>query len=79
MESTGVAVVELVVEETVISSTGSTDSNGGFHSASMKVFCRMDENDHAFIRTTNAADPHHFKSKQNIPQTSFLGMYVYND
>ncbi|VDI21793.1 Hypothetical predicted protein [Mytilus galloprovincialis] len=73
------AVTELVVEDKIISTTGNTDNAGGIHSASMTALCNMDKNEHAFIRTANHASANDFYSKPAYPQTSFLGMLVYNE
>ncbi|CAG2209914.1 unnamed protein product [Mytilus edulis] len=73
------AVTELVVEDKIISTSGNTDTAGGIHSASMTALCNMDKNEHAFIRTANHGSANDFYSKPVHPQTSFLGMLVYDE
>ena len=73
------AVTELVVENTVISSTGDTATKGGYDSTSMTALCKMNKNDHAFIRTTGYGGANVFYSADNYPRTSFLGMLVYGE
>ncbi|CAC5374604.1 unnamed protein product [Mytilus coruscus] len=72
-------VTELVVEDKIISGTGNTDTNGGHHSASMTALCRMDKDEHAFIRTASYSSANVFYSYPNYPQTSFLGMLVFDE
>lgn len=72
-------VAELVVEEKIIAGSGNTDNNGGHHSASMTALCRMDKDDHAFIRTSSYSSANVFYSNPNYPQTSFLGMLVFEE
>lgn len=76
IETTGYVITELVVENDVISSTGNTDTNGGYHTTSMTALCRMKQYDHAFIRTTGWGTANSFRSHDNNPRTSFLGILV---
>ena len=70
-------VAELVVEQNTISSAGE-DSAGGHPSGSMTALCKMEKGDHAWIRTTGASTEHHLNSKDNVPQSSFLGLLIDN-
>ncbi|CAC5374603.1 unnamed protein product [Mytilus coruscus] len=79
IQSSKYVVTELVVEDKIISTTGNTDTAGGLHSASMTSLCNMEKNEHAFIRTANHGGTNHFISKPIYPQTSFLGMLVFDD
>ncbi|XP_076114590.1 uncharacterized protein LOC143082667 [Mytilus galloprovincialis] len=78
-ETTGYIIAELVIENNVISSTGNTDTNGGYQSASMTGLGRMEKNDHAFIRTTGFGTTNSFRSQDNYPQSSFLGVLISNE
>ncbi|XP_063406458.1 cerebellin-1-like [Mytilus trossulus] len=73
------AVTELVVEGQSISHTGSDDTNGGIHSASMTTLSRLIKGEHAFIRTTTYGSTHAFYSTGRFPHSSFLGMLVYEE
>ncbi|VDI45479.1 Hypothetical predicted protein [Mytilus galloprovincialis] len=72
-------VTEQVVEGQSISHTGSSDNNGGVHSASMTTLSRMNKDEHAFIRTTTYGSTNTFYSAGNYPHSSFLGMLVYDE
>ena len=68
-------VTELVVEQNTISSAG--ENNGGGHpSGSMTALCKMEKGDHAWIRTTGVTSEHHIYSKDNYPQSAFLGLLI---
>ncbi|XP_063425781.1 heavy metal-binding protein HIP-like [Mytilus trossulus] len=70
-------ITELVVEENIISSTGERDVDvGAFSSASMTAFCRMQKDEHAWIRTTSYNTANYFYSMDRHPRTSFLGLLV---
>ncbi|CAG2237955.1 unnamed protein product [Mytilus edulis] len=60
IDSSDYVVTELVVEDKIISTAGNTDIAGGHHSASMTALCKMDKNEHAFIRTANHGGTHYF-------------------
>ena len=76
--STNYIVTELVVEENTISSAGELNSGGGNPSGSMTALCKMEKGDHAWIRTTGVSAEHHLNSKDNYPQSSFLGLLIDN-
>lgn len=67
---------ELVVESQVISSAGELNSGGGYPSGSMTAFCKMEKGDHAWIRSTGISDSHVLYSKNDYPQSSFLGLLI---
>jgi hypothetical protein len=68
-------VTELVVEQNIISSAGERNA-GGFPSGSMTALCKMEKGDHAWIRTTGLTSDHQIYSKDNYPQSSFLGLLI---
>lgn len=70
------AVTELVVENKIISTAGETGTENNNRSASMTALCRMQKDEHAFIRTTSYGSTNVFYSINRYPQTSFLGMLV---
>jgi hypothetical protein len=70
-------VTELVVEQNTISSAGE-QSGGGYSSGSMTALCKMEKGDHAWIRTTGLTSDHQIYSKDNYPQSSFLGLLIDN-
>jgi hypothetical protein len=70
-------VTELVVEQNIISSAGEKNA-AGFPSGSMTALCKMEKGDHAWIRTTGLTSEHHIYSKDNYPQSSFLGFLIDN-
>ncbi|XP_071168156.1 complement C1q tumor necrosis factor-related protein 1-like [Mytilus edulis] len=71
-------LTELVVEENVISSTGEKEvDSSSYSSASMTAFCRMREDDHAWIRTTGWSTDNFIHSKDLYARTSFLGLLVH--
>lgn len=71
-------LTELVVEENVISSTGEREvDSGSYTSASMTAFCRMNKDDHAWIRTTGWSTDNFIHSKDTYARTSFLGFLVH--
>jgi hypothetical protein len=72
-------VSELVVEENVISSAGEYNGKGGHASGSMTALCKMEQGDHAWIRTTGVSSSHYLYSHDNYPQSSFLGMLIHNE
>ena len=63
------AVTELVVENTVISSTGDTATNGAYGSVSMTVLCKMNKDDHAFMRTAGYGSTHAIHSSDNYQRS----------
>ncbi|XP_063423869.1 heavy metal-binding protein HIP-like [Mytilus trossulus] len=70
-------MTELLVEDTVISSTGVRDVDSGSRSsASMTAFCRMKKDEHAFVRTTGSSGSNFIYSYDNQPRTSFLGIMI---
>jgi hypothetical protein len=71
-------VTELVVELNTISSAGEQNAGGGYPSGSMTALCKMEKGDHAWIRTTGVSSGHKLYSKDNYPQSSFLGLLINN-
>jgi hypothetical protein len=71
-------VAELVVEQNTISSAGEQNVGGGHPSGSMTALCKLEKGDHAWIRTTGLMSDHHIYSKDNYPQSSFLGLLIDN-
>jgi hypothetical protein len=70
-------VTELVVEQNTISSAD--EHNGGGHLwGSMTALCKMEKGDHAWIRTTGVSGDHRLYSKDNYPQSAFLGLLIDN-
>ena len=69
-------VAELVVEQNTISSAGERNGGGEYPSGSMTALCKMEKGDHAWIRTTGVSSEHHINSKDNYPQSSFLGLLI---
>ncbi|CAC5419046.1 unnamed protein product [Mytilus coruscus] len=70
-------ITELVVEQKVISSTGEREVDvGAFSSASMTAFCRMNKDEHAWIRTTSYNTVNYIYSADRHPRTSFLGLLI---
>ena len=74
--TSNVIVTELVVEQNTILSAGEQNAGGGYPSGSMTALCKMEKGDHAWIRTTGASSGHHLHSRDNYPQTSFLGLLI---
>jgi hypothetical protein len=70
-------VAELVVEQNTISSAGELNA-GGHPSGSMTALCKMEKGDHAWIRTTGLSTSNVLYSKDNYPQTAFLGLLIDN-
>ena len=70
-------VTELVVEQTTISSAGELNA-GGHPSGSMTALCKMEKGDHAWIGTTGVRSEHNIYSKDNYPQSAFLGLLIAN-
>ena len=68
-------VTELVVEQNTISSAGELNA-GGHPSGSMTALCKMEKGDHAWIRTTGVTGSHVLYSKDNYPQSAFLGLLI---
>ena len=68
-------VTELVVEQNTISSAGEQNA-GGNPSGSMTALCKIEKGDHAWIRTTGVSSGHHLYSKDNYPQSAFLGLLI---
>jgi hypothetical protein len=68
-------VTELVVEQNTISSAGELNA-GGHPSGSMTALCKMEQGDHAWIRTTGVTGSHVLYSKDNYPQSAFLGLLI---
>jgi hypothetical protein len=71
-------VTELVVEQNTISSAGELNGGGGHPSGSMTALCRMEKGDHAWIRTTGLSTSNVLYSKDNYPQSAFLGLLIDN-
>ena len=69
-------VTELVVEQNTISSAGEQNTAGGHPSGSMTALCKMEKGDHAWIRTTGLSSSHVLYSKDNYPQSAFLGLLI---
>jgi hypothetical protein len=76
--STKYIVTELVVEQNTISTAGEHNAGGGHPSGSMTALCKMEKGDHAWIRTTGLTSEHRIYSKDNYPQSSFLGLLINN-
>ncbi|CAG2199968.1 unnamed protein product [Mytilus edulis] len=71
---------ELVVEENVISSTGDREvDSGSYTSASMTAFCRMNKDEHAWIRTTSWNTENYIYSRYPFSRTAFLGLLVHQN
>ncbi|XP_052079578.1 complement C1q tumor necrosis factor-related protein 1-like [Mytilus californianus] len=71
-------IMELVVEEKVISSTGEKEvDSSSYSSASMTAFCRMNKDEHAWIRTTGWNTENYIHSKDQYSRTSFLGLLIH--
>jgi hypothetical protein len=70
-------VTELVVEQNTISSGGELNA-GGHSSGSMTALCKMEKGDHAWIRTTGISTSNVIYSKDNYPQSAFLGLLIDN-
>jgi hypothetical protein len=70
-------VTELVVEQNTISSAGELNA-GGHPSGSMTALCKMEKEDHAWIRTTGLSTSNVLYSKDNYPQSAFLGLLIDN-
>ena len=71
-------VTELVVEQNTISSAGELNGGGGHPSGSMTALCKMEKGDHAWIRTTGLSTSNVLYSKDNYPQSVFLGLLIDN-
>jgi hypothetical protein len=71
-------VSELVVEQNTISSAGEQNGAGGHPSGSMTALCKMEKGDHAWIRTTGVSSGHQLYSKDNYPQSAFLGLFIHS-
>jgi hypothetical protein len=71
-------VTELVVEQNTISSAGELNGGGGHPSGSMTALCKMEKGDHAWIRTTGLSTSNVLYSKDNYPQSAFLGLLIDN-
>ena len=71
-------VSELVVEQNTISSAGEQNGAGGNPSGSMTALCKMEMGDHAWIRTTGVSSGHQLYSKDNYPQSAFLGLLIHS-
>jgi len=71
-------VTELVVEQNTISSAGEYNGGGGHPSGSMTALCKMEKGDHAWIRTTGLSTSNVLYSKDNYPQSAFLGLLIDN-
>ena len=69
-------VAELVMEQNTISSAGENNGGGNYPSGSMTALCKMEKGDHAWIRTTGVTSEHHLHSKDNYPQSAFLGLLI---
>ncbi|XP_063425644.1 cerebellin-4-like [Mytilus trossulus] len=72
-------LTQLVVQNRIISNAGETDTDPFYHSASMTALCRMQKDDHAFIRTTAYGGENAIYSYDQRPRSSFLGMLVHNE
>lgn len=71
-------MTELVIDGSIISSTGERTSATSDHtSASMTALYKMKKEEHAWIRTTRYSGPHYFYSNVNHPTSSFLGLLVH--
>jgi hypothetical protein len=71
-------VTELVVEQNTISSASELNGGGGHPSGSMTALCKMEKGDHAWIRTTGLSTSNVLYSKDNYPQSAFLGLLIDN-
>jgi hypothetical protein len=76
--STKFIVTELVVEQNTISSAGEQNGGGSHPSGSMTALCKMEKGDHAWIRTTGVSSGHQLYSKDNYPQSAFLGLLIHS-
>jgi hypothetical protein len=45
-------------------------------SGSMTALCKMEQGDHAWIRTTGVSTGHQLYSADNYPQSAFLGLLI---
>ena len=74
--TTNFIVTELVVEQNIISSAGEKNGGGDYPSGSMTALCKMEQGDHAWIRTTGVSTGHQLYSADNYPQSAFLGLLI---
>jgi hypothetical protein len=74
--ATNYIVTDLVVEQNTISSAGEKNGGGDYPSGSMTALCKMEQGDHAWIRTTGASTGHQLYSADNYPQSAFLGLLI---
>ena len=76
------AFTELVIENTVISRAGEYESQGYRDCWSITALCRMEKDDHAWIRTTeysHASKTHYIFVEPHVSSTSFMGMIINSD
>ena len=74
--TTNYIVTELVVEQNTISFAGELNAGGDYPSGSMTALCKMEQGDHAWIRTTGVSTGHQLYSADNYPQSAFLGLLI---
>ncbi|XP_063404572.1 complement C1q tumor necrosis factor-related protein 2-like [Mytilus trossulus] len=73
------AFTELMVENQEIATAGVYEHAGNHHCGSMSSLCKMNKEDHAWIRTTPYGATNYFYSHRNTPHSSFLGMLLSSD
>jgi hypothetical protein len=64
-DNTNYILTELVVEQNTISFAGELNAGGDYPSGSMTALCKMEKEDHAWIRTTGVTGTHAVYSKDN--------------
>ncbi|CAG2231595.1 unnamed protein product [Mytilus edulis] len=74
--SANYAFTELMVENQLIARAGVYEHAGNNHCGSMTSLCKMNKEDHAWIRTTPYGPKHYFYFHRNTPSSSFLGMLM---
>ncbi|CAC5381281.1 unnamed protein product [Mytilus coruscus] len=76
------AFTELVVQNNSISRAEEFENTGNYHCGSMTALFKMNEDDHAWIRTTDYASgskTHYFYTNMDATSNTFLGILVYED
>ena len=70
-------MTELMVDNTMISRAGESETSGYYDCGSMTAVSRMDKDKHAWIRTTAFGSKNLFHTDKNGPQLSFMGIIVH--
>jgi hypothetical protein len=70
-------MTELMVDNTMISRAGESETNGYYDCGSMTAVSRMDKDKHAWIRTTAYGSKNLFYTNKEGPQSSFMGIIVH--